>query len=119
MKKFVGFYYRCSFKVCLCAFLSLIGLTVLSSSVFAAQYGDYVYLVSNGTVTITGYIGGGGDVVIPSTINGMPVVAIWYYIDYYEGGYYGAFEDCTRVTSVTIPAALRALGIGRFIIAPV
>ena len=25
MKKFVGFYYRCSFKVCLCAFLSLIG----------------------------------------------------------------------------------------------
>jgi len=110
MKKFVRFYYRCSFKVCLCVFLSLIGLIVLSSSVFAAQYGDYVYSVSNGTVAITDYIGAGGDVVIPSTINGMPVVAIWYYIDYFEGGYYGAFEDCTRVTSVTIPSSVTRIG---------
>jgi hypothetical protein len=79
MKKFVGFYYRCSFKVCLCAFLSLIGFLFLSSSAFALQYGDYVYSVSNSTVTINQYIGGGGDVVIPSTINGMPVVRIGSY----------------------------------------
>ena len=56
MKKFVGFYYRCSFKVCLCAFLSLIGLMVLSSSAFALQLGDfYYYTESGGTVTITGF----------------------------------------------------------------
>ena len=93
MKKFVGFYYRCSFKVGFWAFLSLIALTVLSSSAFAqctqytpCTYGDYKYKVSNGTVTITQYIGAGGDVVIPSTINSMPVVGIG---DYYEIDYPG------------------------------
>ncbi len=30
MKKFIGFYYRCSFNICLWVFLSLIGLMVLS-----------------------------------------------------------------------------------------
>ena len=73
MKKFVGFYYRCSFKVCLWVFLSVIGFTVLSSSVFAqctqdypCTYGDFRYMVSGDTVKITQYIGAGGDVVIPS-----------------------------------------------------
>ena len=73
MKKFVGFYYRCSFKGCLWVFLSLIGLMFLSSSAFAqctqytpCTYGDYKYMVSNGTVTITQYIGAGGNVVVPS-----------------------------------------------------
>ena len=76
-RKFVGFYYRCSFKVCLWAFLSLIGLIFLSSSAFALQSGDFTYTVSGGTVTITGYTGsGGGAVVIPATIDGMPVVSI-------------------------------------------
>ena len=65
MKKFVGFYYRCSFNVCLWAFLSLIGLMVLSSSAFALQSGDFNYTVSDGTVTITGYAGRYGHVVIP------------------------------------------------------
>ena len=110
MKKFVGFYYRCRLKVCLCACLSLIGFLFLSSSAFAAQYGDYVYSVSNGTVIINEYIGAGGDVVIPPTINGMPVVAIWYNIDYFEGYYYGAFEDCTRLTSVVIPDSVTRIG---------
>ena len=102
MKKFVGFYYRCSFKVFLCVFLSVIGLMVLSSSAFAqctqytpCTYGDFTYTVSGSTVTIAQYVGAGGNVVIPSTINGMPVVAIggYYEIDYYWGfiDYYGAF----------------------------
>jgi len=66
MKKFVGFYYRCSFKVCLCAVLSLIGFLFLSSSAFAAQYGDftYGYDAPNGNVIITKYTGAGGNVVI-------------------------------------------------------
>ena len=76
MKKFVGFYYRCSFKVCLWAFLSLIGFMFLSSSAFALQSGDFTYTVSGGTVTITEYTGAGGDVVIPDAIDGMPVVGI-------------------------------------------
>ena len=125
MKKFVGFYYRCSFKVCLCAVLALIALTVLSSSAFAqckqynpCTYGDFTYMVSGGTVTITQYIGAGGDVVIPSTINGMPVVGIggYYVIDYYWGfiDYYGAFSGRTNVTSVTIGNGVTSIGNGAF-----
>jgi hypothetical protein len=116
MKKLVGFYYRCSFKVCLCAFLSLIGLTVLPSSAFAAQYGDYVYSVSNGTVTINQYIGGGGDVVIPSTINGMPVVRIGTHEVLISGVHVwvGAFWLCTGVTSVVIPDSVTSIDSGAF-----
>ena len=50
----------------------------LSNMAFAAQYGDftYGYDAPNGNVIITKYTGAGGDVVIPSTINGKPVVGI-------------------------------------------
>ena len=37
---------------------------------------DYFYTTNNGTVTITGYIGNGGAVTIPNTINGLPVSSI-------------------------------------------
>ena len=119
MKKFVGFYYRCSFNVFLWVVLSLIGFTVLSSPAFAqctqmsqCLYGDYYYTVSNGAVTITQYIGAGGNVVIPSTINGMPVVSIdgYRYYDAMFIYYGGAFEGCTNVTSVTIPGSVTSIG---------
>ena len=38
--------------------------------------GRFYYTESGGTVTITGYTGTGGAVVIPATIDGMPVVGI-------------------------------------------
>ena len=57
-------------------FLSLIGLMFLSSSAFALQSGDFTYTLSDGTVTITEYTGTGGAIVIPATIDGMPVVGI-------------------------------------------
>lgn len=44
------------------------------------------------------YLGIGGDVVIPSTINGETVRA-------YEG-----FEDCTTITSLTLPYTLTSIG---------
>ena len=52
MKKFIALYYRYSFKACLWVFLSVTCFIILPSSAFAAQYGDYVYSVSNGTVII-------------------------------------------------------------------
>ena len=55
----------------------------LSSSAFALQSGDFTYTVLNNQVTITGYKGGSGVVVIPSTIAGMTVVSIGgYAFDY-------------------------------------
>ena len=100
MKNFVRFYYCCSFKVGLCAFLLFIGLTVLSSSAFAQQSGDFAYMVSDGNVTITRYTGPGSTVIIPTTINGMPVVCIGT----------GAFNGCAGLTSVTIPKSVTSIG---------
>jgi hypothetical protein len=45
------------------------------------------------TITITKYMGPGGDVTIPPTINGLPVTAIGR----------RAFAECAALTSVTIP----------------
>jgi hypothetical protein len=42
----------------------------------AQTVGDYKITVADGEVTITGYKGTAKDVVIPPTINGMPVTAI-------------------------------------------
>ena len=52
----------------------------------------------DGTVTIKRYLGSGGDVVIPSEIDGKLVSAIGNIADIG-----GAFQDCTTVTSVVIP----------------
>jgi hypothetical protein len=99
MKKFIGSYYRSSFNVCLWAFLSLISLMFLSSSAFAQQSGDFTYQVSAFTVTITKYTGTGGNVVIPATIDSMPVLKIGEY----------AFYRCRGLTSVTIPNSVTSI----------
>jgi len=60
---------------------------------------EYQFAVnSNNTVTITRYLGKGGDVKIPAEIDGKKVTAI--------GNTFketGAFQDCTTLTSVIIP----------------
>src|SRR5260221_6501541 len=40
------------------------------------QAQDFSYTNTNGTITITGYTGPGGNVVIPGTIDGLPVTRI-------------------------------------------
>ncbi len=62
------------------------------------------YTVADSKVTITGYTGVGGDVTIPSTIEGHPVTSIGDY----------AFRDCTRLTSVTIPGSVTSIGDSAF-----
>ncbi|MCZ7636661.1 MAG: hypothetical protein M5U12_11915 [Verrucomicrobia bacterium] len=44
----------------------------------AAQFGDFTYESSGSSVTITGYTGPGGHVVIPDTMDGLPVTSIGY-----------------------------------------
>ena len=61
---------------------------------------DFKYTESDGEITITGYIGDGGDVVIPSAIDGKPVVAIGY----------DAFSHCGSLTSVVIPDSVTSIG---------
>jgi hypothetical protein len=76
--------------------LVLVGLALANPAV--AQF-DFITNADN-TITITGYIGSGGDVTIPSTINGLTVTAIGD----------SAFDGLTNVTSVTIPDSVVSLG---------
>ena len=84
----------------------------------------YTYTVTNATITITGYTGPGGAVVIPSTINGWPVTCIGNGA-FVLGGHNltsvtipdsvtniaaEAFGSCTMLTSVTIPNTVTSIG---------
>jgi len=80
-------------------FLSLIvclGL-VIGTNAWAL---DYTYTESGGEATITGYTGTAGDIVIPDTIEGFPVVSIG------EEAFYGRND----LTSATIPDSVASIG---------
>ncbi len=82
-------------------------LTRLCLTLWAtAQAADYTYETNNGTITITGYTGPGGAVIIPDTINGLSVTSIW-------GGEPGAFQG-SSLTSVRIPDSVNSIGIRAF-----
>ena len=61
---------------------------------------EFEYEVDDGKVTITGYTGKGGDVVIPAEIAGLPVTTIGEY----------TFLNCTLLTSITLPNSITTIG---------
>lgn len=66
---------------------------------------EYEYTKNtDGTITITKYLGAGGDVAIPSDIDGMNVTSIGDY----------AFANCSILTSVTIPDGVTSIGANSF-----
>ena len=65
---------------------------------------SYTFATNNNAITITKYTGPGGAVTIPSTVNGLPITII--------GG--NAFNNCTSLTSVTIPNSVNRIGGGAF-----
>ena len=86
-------------------------------------YPQFAYSVINGALTITGYLGAGGEETIPDSINGTPVTAIGAEAFLNCQGLSRiliganvtnlgarAFSGCTGLTSVTIPASVTALG---------
>jgi hypothetical protein len=81
---------------CAARLLPLLLLLALPAVVKA----QFAYEVTNGTITITGYNGPGGVVVIPSAVNGVPVVGIGD----------NAFLNCTRLAGVTIPNSVTNIG---------
>jgi hypothetical protein len=58
----------------------------------------------DGTCTITGYTGDGGDVAIPGTISNLLVSSIGS----------NAFRNCTTLTSIMIPNSVANIGDGAF-----
>ncbi len=65
---------------------------------------DYYYITENGEVTITYYKGREEHVVIPESIDGMPVVAIDNDV----------FSDNNHIRSVTIPDTVSVIGMCAF-----
>ncbi len=60
---------------------------------------QFAYTTNDGTITITGYPGSGGNVIIPETIDGLPVTSIGFW----------AFSDC-NLTNITIPDSVINIG---------
>jgi hypothetical protein len=77
--------------------LTVLGLLLLTAPI--AMQAQFTYETNDGSITITGYDGPGGSVVIPATINGLNVTSIGN----------GAF-DAANLTSVTIPAGVASIG---------
>ena len=70
----------------------------------AETSGDFEYSVDSGNVRITRYIGSGGPVDIPATIDGKPVTSIGEL----------AFQQCSGITSINIPNSVTSIQQGAF-----
>lgn len=71
----------------------------------AVVQAQFIYITNNGALTITGYTGPGGTLVIPDATNGYAVTGIGDF----------AFEDCTNLTGVTIPGSVTNVGVAPFL----
>ena len=59
---------------------------------------QFTYETNNGTITITGYTGSGGDVTVPESISGLPVTSIGS----------SAFNNgCPSVSNITAETAVQ------------
>ncbi len=103
-------------------------LSIISGFAFADTFGDYRYTDNgDGTCTITGYTGPGGDVTIPDKLNGLRVTVIGNWAFYNEDSLTsviipgsvttigdGAFAYCDGLTSVTIGNSVTTIGYSAF-----
>ncbi len=110
----------------------------LSSNEIAAIYlagvagkckgNQFTFTTNNGTLTITGYTGLGGDVTIPGRIDDLLVTGVGS--SAFSSRYSltsvtmpnsvtsigaDAFSDCVRLANVTIPSSVTRIGAGAFI----
>ena len=77
----------------------------MNLTAYAETYGDFEYsYIEDDRLSITGYNGSATNPEIPSAINGVSVTEIGE----------SAFENCTSLTSVTIPDSVTSIGFCAF-----
>ena len=102
-------------------------LLLLLLSMPAVVQAQFKYTTNNGAITITGYTGSGGAVVIPSLINNLPVRTIGISAFYNKYSLTSvvistnvtsigssAFSHCSGLTNLTIPNSLTNIGDSAF-----
>ena len=80
--------------------LSALILASAFHAAFGATEGVWTYTLANNLVTVTGYTGTGGAVIMPTTLGGYPVTAIGS----------SAFYNKTTLTSIIIPEGVTSIG---------
>jgi len=100
------------------------GVVVLLATLLAAPaaHAQFNLTTNNGAITITGYTGSGGAVIIPDQISGLPVTGIGDWAFYSTGVINvtisdtvtnigdGAFFDCESLTNIAIGANVASIG---------
>jgi hypothetical protein len=76
----------------------------INLATFTTNNNTFSYISTTTNVTIAGYSGSGGIVVIPTTIIGLPVTSIGNY----------AFQYSITLTSITIPNTVTSIGTNAF-----
>ena len=81
------------------------GMLLIGVLLTIAAPAQLIYTTNDdNTLTVSGYTGTGGNVVIPNSVDGVPVVSIGDL----------AFHLRSRLTSVTIPSGVTRIGDGAF-----
>lgn len=94
-------------------------LSFLLLALPAVVQAQFTFTTNNGAITITGYSGSDGTVVIPDIIDGLPVRSIGSGVFAYKGGVtnviipdevtnigVSVFEYCVNLTSINLPAGV-------------
>ena len=91
----------------LAALFALTAIAVVPVFAVTHTSGAWKYIIEDvGKASITKYLGtGGGNVTIPSELDGYTIIAIGNY----------TFEDCDDITGVTIPDTVTEIGAGAFL----
>jgi hypothetical protein len=109
-------------------------LAILTPMCVRADPSDYSYSVTDGEATITGYTGAGGDISIPSSLDGYPVInlrgtfcwnrsltsvivpdSVVRLLSELTHGYNaGTFRGCNNLKAVTLPRSVTDIGASTF-----
>ncbi len=95
----------------LLAFMFVLSVCPIAMAQSVVKVDGITYIINGDSAEVNAYSGNGGEVVIPSKVNGVPVTSIGNYAFAEE---YGVTDDAKRITSVSVPYTVKTIGKGAF-----